>query len=529
MTRQVSIFPLALLAFTLCSAAIVTHPSPTVVTTAQSVTTVLSEGEKSTSTMASTTAVVSSQPDRANETMSTIIKPPATENVSANEVPAEAYKKHISSSATIPAAAPASSKHVVESNVTVVTNNSSVIAATDIPMPAMKLLIVQPHEKQDAMPDGDKKTAFHSLLPVAKIRAIGRRVFDSLALLVRFGRPLPRDLSAVRLINESMLVAVVKKASCNKSYYIQDGDRRIPSPSIAGAVLHMENLTVRIRENTEASPETTAGLPKESSGQIDVKVMEYVIPLGDHAADLRGITVKPVDNSTYHVYIPIEMSISTPTPLPGQGHHEEDKYEFLEAQKMCRRLFKAQGMQASVCTCNKMHGGIDEDMHTACVARIADRAYRAATKAGEVELAGKLYKKAVSCHKTTGKTSDGRAQPRDCLVRVLEWSVRKSAHLQTRQARLLLSSYEEGIEKEEDVTKASANNFVSRNMAYWALPHITTRILAVILYACGLIILLIGMADIAKHYRRHKSNSRRMDQFADLPDHARALYSRLFA
>jgi hypothetical protein len=529
MTRYVSIFPLALLACTLCSAAIVTHPSPTAVATARSVTTVLSEDKKSTGTMASTTAVVSSQPDRANVTTSTAIKPPATEDAPAKDDPAEAYKKHEISSLKIPAAASASSKHLVVSNVTVITNNSSVIATTDLPTPAMKLLIVQPHENQDAMPDGNKKTTFHSLLPVAKLRAIGRRVFDSLALLVRFGRPLPSDKSAVRLINETMLVAVVKKASCNKSRYIQDDDRNIPSPSISGAVLHMGNLTVGIREKPEASPQSTAGIPKGSAGQSDVKVMEYVIPIGDHAVDLTRITVKPVGNSTYHIYIPIEMSISTPTPLPGQGHHEEDKYEFLEAQKMCHRLFKAQGMQASVCTCNKMHSGIDEDMHTACVARIADRAYRAAAKAGEDELAGKLYRKAVSCHKITGKSSVGRGEPRDCLVRVLEWSVRKSAHLQTRQARLLLSSYEERIEKEEDATEASGNNFVSRNKAYWALPHVTTRILAVIMYACGLIILLIGMADIAKHYRRHKSSSRRMDQFTDLPDHARALYSRLFA
>jgi hypothetical protein len=109
-------------------------------------------------------------------------------------------------------------------------------------------------------------------------------------------------------------------------------------------------------------------------------------------------------------------------------------------------------------------------------------------------------------------------------MQVLSDAVRKSKDVANRHSRQLLSVSEpNALNKDSRLAVAQSGGI---RLTAW--PRISIRVLAVVAYLVGVTVLVLGVADIAKYYRRHLHSSRRMEEFAQLPDNTRVLYTRLF-
>jgi hypothetical protein len=196
---------------------------------------------------------------------------------------------------------------------------------------------------------------------------------------------------------------------------------------------------------------------------------------------------------------------------------------------LCKRKFNGPSLQTSICTCEHQHKSTAEDFHTACVGRIVDRTFRIAKRIGETKLASKIYRQAYGCRPT--KQGDAHAvEARNCLFRVLDKHVLGSRiDVPKATARKLLSAYEADSEEETAAAvmklPASAKQTAGTRISW---STVSWRVFAVCAYLVGLVIILIGLSDIHAYWRRHRSAARRQQQFTQLPDTARALYSKLF-
>lgn len=214
------------------------------------------------------------------------------------------------------------------------------------------------------------------------------------------------------------------------------------------------------------------------------------------------------------------------------GHLEEDRYEFLESYMNCKKQFGGPSLKTSLCTCEHQHSSQgSEELQTACVGRVVDRAFRIARRIGEERLSARLYRDAFACRQRKQGSADS-VKARKCLYLVLEKHVLGSLIDYPQIGRKLMTAYRsDSVEEGTDSVGGSGENDVVRTKAsrHSTVAVVSVRILAVMAYLVGLAIILAGLQDIAAYYRRHQNSSHRRGHLDQLPETARALYSRVFS
>lgn len=183
-------------------------------------------------------------------------------------------------------------------------------------------------------------------------------------------------------------------------------------------------------------------------------------------------------------------------------------FKFLESYMLCKKALGGPSLRTALCTCKRQHSDTSEALHTACVGRVVDRAYRVAKRIGEVDLAEKLYKKAYACRPT--KRGDKYSlSARQCLMGVLDRLV-LGTHLDGEKAgsRKLLSAISiVGLDVDEipypvGPVKSSVRAAQVPAGSPWKI--LSLRVLAVLVYVVGLVIILLGVSDITAYWRRFK-------------------------
>lgn len=359
----------------------------------------------------------------------------------------------------------------------------------------------------------------------ATMAAIGAHIVGSIGNVASAVRNGVSDPPSVFSVNSSTIVAHVPTTLVGR----RAGKVVVSHISINDGKLSM---TVRSGNGTDAKEESVDfGLRFPSDVARVTKVGSA------HAEHLSGsmttlyITVKKMSGENL-VGAPVIRALRPVAPVPrGAGHLEEDGYEFLESYMMCKKQFGGPSLKTSLCTCENQHsapGG--EELQTACVGRVVDRAYRIAHKIGEESLASKLYTDSFVCRqRKQGREASVKA--RNCLYAVLEKLVSGSKiDYQKTSGRKLMTAYKsDSVEEHVAAAKMSEEDAVkTKSSAHSTIVAVSVRILAVMAYMVGLAIILTGLNDIAAYYRRHRNMSHRNRHFDQLPDTARAMYSRFF-
>lgn len=196
----------------------------------------------------------------------------------------------------------------------------------------------------------------------------------------------------------------------------------------------------------------------------------------------------------------------------------------------CKKAYGGPSLRTSLCTCERQHSSTREDLYTACVGRVVDRTYRVAKGIGEEELAERVYQKAYACRPTKQGNRSSTAA-RKCLLRVLEKTV-YGTRLDGEKAfaRKLVTKLEGG--RVGEAFRKGENLLTSVRVVDttdYSLRTLSWRVLAVCVYIVGLLIILLGVSDIAAYWRRHQVRCRKEVHFVDTPvlyvDHGRRLRS----
>lgn len=326
----------------------------------------------------------------------------------------------------------------------------------------------------------------------------------------------------VRQIEKDMLVARVPRRQ-NRGFLFWEKSK----PAVARVVLYNKTLTVEIVEFRGASMD-------ESSSQLDGSA-EYQIPVGEHYPDIGNIHVSHRWFSSYNIHIPLisykkkaksvaeqRLRLEASWKNVSPSGVTEDLHQFLDAQVFCKFKHRGHGSEASVCACEKIYGE-DSEETTACLARVVDRSYRMVAKLGETGLARNMYEQALSC-RAQSNAGDGFRFAKHCLVDILHSSIDSSSSVQSRHLRALLSSVSDEVLFDDfGSARRKANDDES------TIPPLSVRTVAVILYFVGMVILFFGLADISRHYRRHRTISMQREHFTRLPPSARYIYTPLLS
>lgn len=175
---------------------------------------------------------------------------------------------------------------------------------------------------------------------------------------------------------------------------------------------------------------------------------------------------------------------------------------------LCKKALGGPSLRTALCTCKRQHADTSEALYTACVGRVVDRTYRVAKRIGEVDLAEKLYKKAYAC-RPTKQGDEYTVSARQCLMGVLGKLV-LGTHLDGEKmgSRKLLSAISiVGLDVDEisdPVEPVKGTVRVDKVPAGSPWKILSLRVLAVLVYVVGLVIILLGVSDITTYWRRFK-------------------------